>query len=130
MADSRARVSTVQVRSKFSVLRCIPVDVRVEKKQIAASNFHAPDLRSEGAAWSINLNHDGFAIGADGRLHRLLVDVRLEIFFLLPAVAVEPLQEIALAIKQTDADQRNIQVGCALDVVACEHTQSAGIDRK
>ena len=71
----------------------------------------------------------GSPLVADGRLHRLLVDVRLEIFFLLPAVLIKPLAEISLAVKQADADQWNIEVGRALDVIAGQDAQSAGIDR-
>ena len=55
---------------------------------------------------------------------------RLQIFFLLPAVAIEPLAEISLAIKQSDADQRNAEVGSALDVIAGEDAQAAGINRQ
>ena len=62
--------------------------------------------------------------------HRQLVDVGVEVLFLLPAVDVEPLPEVALAVEQADADQRDAEIGRALDVVAGEHAQAAGIDRQ
>ncbi len=47
---------------------------------------------------------------------------------MLPALAVEPLAEVALAVKQADADQGNVQVRGALDVIAGQHAQAAGVD--
>ena len=49
---------------------------------------------------------------------------------LLPAIAIQALAEIALAIKQADANQRDVQIGRALDVVAREHAQAARINRE
>ena len=51
-----------------------------------------------------------------------------KILFLLPAVPIQPLAEVALAIKQSDPDQRNVEVGSALDVIAGEHAQAARVN--
>ena len=58
-----------------------------------------------------------------------LIDIGLDVFFLLPAGAIEALAEISLAVKQSDADQRNTQVGSALDVIAGQHAEAAGVFR-
>ena len=79
-------------------------------------------------AAGLNFDDDGFAILADGRLHGALIDVGLEVLFTLPAILVEALQEVALAIEQADADEGNIEVGGALDVVAGEDAEAAGVD--
>ena len=71
---------------------------------------------------------DRLAVAADGRLHGQLVHVGLEILFLLPAVDVEALAEVSLAVEEADADERNVEVGGALDVVAGEHAEAAGVD--
>ena len=73
---------------------------------------------------------DGLAVGADGGLHRQLVDVGLEVLFVLPAVLVEALAEVALAVEEADADERDAEVGGALDVVAGEDAEAAGVDRQ
>ena len=75
------------------------------------------------------MNRHGLAIDPDGGFHRQLVDVGLQIFFLLPAVAIEVLAKITLAVKHADADQRNIQIGGALDVIPGKHAEPAGINR-
>ena len=49
---------------------------------------------------------------------------------MLPAVAIEALAEISLAIKQAHADEGDAEIGGALDVVAGQHPESAGIDRE
>ena len=82
------------------------------------------------AAARFDLDGDRLAVLADRRLHRKLADVGRQVFFLLPAGAVQPLPEISLAIEQADADQRNVQIGRALDVIAGQHAQAAGINRQ
>ena len=130
LADSNAPIAAVEPRSQFAILRRISFDVRIEQQQIAASHLHAPDLGADRAAARLDLHGDRLALGPDGRFHGHLADVGLQIFFLLPAVLVQALPEIALAVKQADAHQRNPQVGCALDVIAGEHAQAAGINGK
>ena len=89
LANSNAPIAAVQARGKFAILGRIPLHVRIEKKQIAASHFHPPDFRPDRSAARLDLHRDGFAVGADRRFHRQMVDVRLQVFFLLPAVAIE-----------------------------------------
>ena len=64
-----------------------------------------------------------------GRLHRHVFDLGVEIFLALVAVDVEVLLEIALVVEQPDGHQRNAQAAGAFDMVAREHAQAAGIDR-
>ena len=109
LADADARVAAVEARGEFAVFRMIAFDVGIEQKQIAASHLHAPDFGADGPAAGLDLHRDRLAVWSDGGFHGQLVDVGLEIFFLLPAVAIEPLAEISLAVKQSDADQRNVQ---------------------
>ena len=52
------------------------------------------------------------------------------IAFLLPAVGVQILPEVALLVEQADADQRIVLVAGGLQVVAGEDAQAAGIDRQ
>ena len=64
-----------------------------------------------------------------GGLHGQVFDLGIEVFLLLTAAAVQVLLEIALVVKQADGHQRHAQPAGALDVVAGEHTQAAGINR-
>jgi hypothetical protein len=105
------------------------VDVGIEQEQVAPTDFHAPDFGPDGAAAGVHLHRHRLAVCADGNLHGLLADIGLQIFFLLPAVGIEALAEVTVAVKDADADQWDIQVGGALDVIARENAQATGIDR-
>ena len=64
------------------------------------------------------------------KLDRHVVKIVLDVLFLLPAVGVEVLAEIAVLIQEADADDRNPQVGGGLKVVAGENAKAAGVDRQ
>ena len=127
LADPDARISSIQTRGKFTVLGMIAFDVGVEQKQIAASDLHAPDFRADGSAAGFHLNGYRLAVRSDGSFHGQLIDIGLDIFFLLPAGAIEALAEVSLAIKQSHGHQRNTQIGRALDVIAGQHAEAAGV---
>ena len=56
--------------------------------------------------------------------------IDVDVVLVLPAVAIEPLPEVALVVVQADADERNAEVRRALDVVAGEDAEAAGVDRQ
>src|ERR1035438_7324831 len=129
LADARAAVAAIQPRGEQAVFRAVAVHIRVKQEQVAAANLHAPDLGEDRAAARVDADGNGLSIGANRRLHRHLGYIGLDVFLLLPAAEVEPLPEVALAVEKSNANQRNIQVGRALDVVARQNAQSTGVDR-
>ncbi len=64
--------------------------------------------------------------------HRERKTIRIEhgIRFLLPAVGRDRLGEVAGSVEQPDADDRNAEVGGALEVVAGEDAEAAGVLRQ
>ena len=56
-------------------------------------------------------------------------EVVLGVALLLPAVDVQVLAEVAFAVHQADADERQAEVAGALEVVAGEDAEAAGVDR-
>src|SRR5215472_2008452 len=129
LTNSDATVASIQARTEISIFGSISIDIRIEQVQIPASHTKTPDLCANHAATCFDLHHHGLAVCSDGAFHRQLIDVGLEIFLLLPTVAVQPLPEIALAIKQSHANQGDIQIRRALEVVACQNSQAARVDR-
>ena len=129
MTDPRARVAAVEVGGELAVFRSISVDVGIKQQQVAPADLHAPNFCFDCAGACLDLDRHGLAVDSYGGFHRLLVDVGLQIFFLLPAVAIEALEKISVAVKYADADQRDIEIGGALDVIAGKHSESAGIHR-
>src|ERR1019366_6862694 len=128
LADADAAIAAVQTRSKFAIFLGVAFHVGIEKKQIDAAYADTPDFGADDAATGFNLHADGFAVGADGGLHGELIDVGMEVLFVLPALAVEALGEVALAIEQAHADQGNAEVGRAFDMVTGQHAEAARVD--
>src|SRR5262252_4503055 len=125
-----ASVAAIQTRGQLAIFGSIPFHIRVKQVQIAATHLYAPDFRPNRAMAGVHLHYDGLTVLADGRFHRQLVDVGPEVLFSLPTLTVQPLTKISLPVEQSNADQRYVQVGCTLDVIAREYAQAAGIDRQ
>src|SRR5437588_186181 len=99
LADSGAAISPVQTRSQFAVLGGISFHVGIEQEKIAAARFDAPDFCTNGSTSRLDFDRRGVALASNGRLDGQLVEVRAEVFFPLPAVSIQALAEISLAIK-------------------------------
>ena len=56
--------------------------------------------------------------------------VVLRVALLLQVGVVQLLPEVALAVEEADADERNTEVRRRLEVVAGEHAEAAGVDRQ
>ena len=129
LADAGADVAAVEPRGELAVLRAVAVDVAVEQVELHAADVHQPDLGQQRAVAGFDRDGDRLAVGADGRLHRQVLDAGVEILFLLQAVVVEVLLEIALVVEQADGHERHAEAAGALDMVAGEHAEAAGVDR-
>src|SRR5262249_2115676 len=125
LADPYVAVATVQTRRESAIVRSVALDVGIKEEEIATSNAHAPDAGANGTATRFNLHGHRLAFGIDGRLHRQLRCVGRQVLFLLPALNIEPLAEVALSIENADANQRNAEIRGTFDVVAGEHSEAA-----
>ena len=70
----------------------------------------------------------GLPVGRARRLGGQQLGGRADVLGVLPAVAVDALAEVRLAVEEPDRDQRQPQVGRALEVVAREHAEAAAVD--
>src|SRR5450755_2837131 len=98
-------VAAIEARSKLAVFGSVALDIGIKEKKIAPAHLHAPHFGMNGTVTGIDLNHNRPAVGADRSFHGELADVGFEILLVLPALAVEALPEISLAVKQTYAHQ-------------------------
>ena len=128
LADTNPAIAAIQVRRQLAIFRRVGLDVGIEQQQIATSNFHAPHARANRTSARIDLHLNRLAVRADRRLHRKMIHVILGVLFLLPTFIVEALAEISLAVEQADSDERNVEVGRALDVIAGQNSEAAGIN--
>ncbi len=129
LANSRAMVAAVQPAGQLAIFRAVSSTSQSSRYKLHAADVHQPDLGEQRSGARVDPHGDRLAIGADRRLHRHVLDLGVEIFLVLIAVDVEVLLEIALVVEQTDRHQRHAQAAGALDMVAGEHAQAAGVNR-
>ena len=130
LADADAVVAAVEPRRQLAIFGLIAVDVRVEQQQRAAPDGQlSRRARRSCRCASRSSIDDRHAVGrpparsAAGGCRRRCS----------PRAAsrrVEPLAEVALVVVQADADERNAEIRCALDVVAGENAEAARVDRQ
>jgi hypothetical protein len=109
--------------------RGIAVDVGVEQVQRNATDLHAPHLdadRYELAGIVCELDDGPHLLEREGQPFRVVLRVALG----LPVARVELLPEVALAVEEPEADERNAEVRGRFQMVACEHAEAAGVDRE
>ena len=128
LADADALIAAVQPRRQLAVLGAVAVHVGVEQQERVAADRDPPDAGDDPSGPRLDLDGDRHAV-ARGRLHRQLPMIDVDVLLALPAVAVEPLPEVALVVVQADADERDAEVGRALEMVAGQDAEAAGVDR-
>ena len=129
LADADALVAAVEPRRQLAIFGLVAVDVRIEQQQRVAADRQLPDARGNRAGAGLDRDRDGDAV-AQRRPHRQRSVIDVDVVLLLPAVAIEPLPEVALVVVEADADERDAEIRRALDVIAGEDAEAAGIDRQ
>ena len=128
LADADALIAAVQPGGQLAVLGTVAVDVGVEQQQRVASDGDPPHARDDPAGPRLDLDRHRHAV-VRRRLDRQQPVIDVDVFLALPAVAIEPLPEVALVVVEADADERDAEVGRALEVIAGEDAEAARIDR-
>ena len=111
----------------LAVARVERVGEQVDVEQIerhATPDVVAPHVRGDRLACEVDLDRHRLAVQAE----RLRVDggVRLG----LAALVAQALREVTAAIEQPDADERQAELRCGLEVVAGEDAEPARVDRQ
>src|SRR5262249_34297488 len=88
-----------------------------------------PHPSGDGACPGFDSDCYGLTCGVDGRLNREQAAVNIDVIFVLPASEIKPLFEISLIVIQADGYERNTEIRSALEVVAGENSEAAGINR-
>ena len=129
LPDPDPLVAAIQTAGQFPILRPVPSDVAVQEIQLHAADVQQPDLGQQAVVASVDSHRHRFARRVQGRLHRQILDARLQVLLGLPAVRVQLLLEVPLTVEQPDSDQGHAQAAGALDVVARQHPEAARVDR-
>ena len=103
-------------------------DVRVEQQQRHAAHLGEPDGAPDRAPGHLDADRQRIAVSAGNPPQRQPLGVVVGIGVLLVAVGVDRLAEVAVAVEEAHADERDGHVRGGLEVVAGEHAQAAGVD--
>ena len=99
----------------------------------SSSSDTRPTCARQTCAWRVRPSGSGTvmttarAVGLAEQLHRQAVRVQRRVVLQLPAVGGQALREVAGAVQQPDADQRDAEVGGGLEVVTGEDAEAAGV---
>ena len=129
LPDADAVVAAVQPSGELAVLGAVAGHVAIEQVQLHPPHAHQPDFGQQTSRAGVDLHGDRLAFAVPSGLHRQVLDLGVQVFFLLIALLVEVLLEITLIVEQSAGDQRNAQGTGTLDVVAGQHAQTAGVNR-
>ena len=129
LANPHPFVATVKPRRQFTILRRISFNVGIEQEQRVSADGELPDSGDHAPRPRLQPDAHRLTVLADRLTKRQFRVIDVDVVLLLPTVEIEPLAEIPLVVAQSDADQRDVEIGSALDVIARQDAQSAGIDR-
>ena len=109
-------------RRRLSQLGRVLGDVGVEEDERDAADVDLPRGEAQRALGERDLQQERLAVllaqaARDGEAVHVVLRVALD----LPAGGVDLLLEVALAVEEADADERDVEVGGALEVVAGVH---------
>ena len=130
LADAHVLVAAVKPGRDLPIFRVVLRDVRVEE----IKRHRGPPESARCAATTSRpgigtLTSSGVPSGLGFRNQRQIEEIVLGIAFLLPAVDVEVLAEVAFAVHQAHADERHAQVRGRLEMIARQQAETAGVDR-
>ncbi len=111
-----------------TILRRVLRHVRVEQQEGHAAHLHPPDRALDRPPGQVHRHEQRPAVLADDALERHAARVEVRVGVLLVAVRVDGLAEVAVAVEQADADEREGHVRGRLAVVAGEDAEAARVE--
>ena len=124
LPDAREIVAAIKLRGDLAILGALVFrNVGVQQIELHASDVDVPDLDENHAGRQLDGDHHVFAIFVPHRPHRKRVEIVDRVAFLLPAIRIERLLQVAFLVQQADANQRNRAVAGSFQVVAGKHAQ-------
>jgi hypothetical protein len=122
------RVAAVEAGRQGLVVRAVGVVAGVEEQQPAAARLDLPEAQEDVAVGQLDAEAELLAAGSQHGIGGQLGAGDGLVEVLLPAVLVDELVDVALVVEEAHAHHGRAQVAHALQVVAREHAQAAGVD--
>ena len=128
LAEPHEVVTAVETGGEVAVVRRVFAEVSVHEEEGDAADLEVPDPEVADAVGEGDGDVDGFAGWVAGEAHGEVFDFVELIVFLLPAVVVEFLFEVALVVEEADAAEIDADVGGGLEVIAGEDAETAAVE--
>ena len=128
LTDAEIPVRHVQAVRDLTVIGGIFGQIGVHEVELDGTHAHKPDPGEEPALRELQADLKRIACAVPDELHGKLGDIVLRVDGDLPAVLVDLLFKVAVAVEEADGHQRDIEIAGALQMVAGEHAETAGID--
>ncbi len=123
-------VGIVETLGDGAVGRVIAGIVGVEQVERDPPDLGVPHAQRQLAPRQVEDDVQPGAVRPQRRPDRQRAGVVVGVGFALPAGGVDRLSEISLLKQQADADHRQAEIACGLEIVAGQHAEAAGIKRQ
>ncbi len=123
-------VAAVESMRDAAVAVAVLGQIGVEEVELHVPDSDVPYAHGERASGERDADAQLAAIGQAHRVHGEVGEVGIGVRRDLVAFGVELLLEVALAVQQSDADERKAQVARRLAVIAGEDAEAPGVDRQ
>ena len=127
LRETMLGAAAVEPVSDVAGLRVVVVAVGVEHQQRDAADGGHPDGGEDLPPGDLHADLLRVPGGIQQAGHGHFVGGQHRVAFLLPPGGVQPLPEIPEPVEQADADQRQPEIGCRLQVVAGEDSQPSRV---
>ena len=127
LLDAVFPIATIKLVGDGTVKFAVEIKVSVKQIELHAAYIHTPDVGVDYAAGIRNLKHHGMTIGIHNLLNGKLVEVLRLVVSDLLTVNRKSLCKITVTIKEAHSGHIHAAVACFLNVVAGEHTKTAGV---
>ena len=130
LPDADARVRLVKPPREFAVLFGVFLHVGVEEQQGRPADPGLPQADPDLPRGGLQPYADRLPFGILHTVEGQEIDRGLGKALLLPPVCVEALVEVSLGVEEPHPDDRQAQVGGALEVVSRQHAQPSRVYRE
>src|SRR5271167_4524650 len=129
LPDAHLPIAAIKLLGDMAIVRMrVERNVGIQQVERNSSDVHPPCLRVNRAFGEVHFHHHRLAARTKRDPHRKVVEVVVNMRFLLPSRLAEVLAEISLLVKQPDTHQRNVKITGGLEMVTGQYAQAAGKD--
>src|ERR1035438_1254099 len=119
LPDAHLPITAIKLLGDMAMVRMrVERNVGIQQVQQNPSDVHPPHLRVNCASCQVHFHHHRLAARTKRNPHRKVVEIVVNMRFLLPSRLAEVLAEISLLVKQPDTHQWNVKITGGLEMLA------------